>query len=33
VNTRKILDVLAGRITASCVLDGEKADSEIKNAI
>ncbi len=33
INTRKILDVLAGKITASCVIEKDKRDSEIKNAI
>jgi hypothetical protein len=33
VNTRKILDVIAGKITASCVIDEEKPDSAAKKAM
>ncbi len=33
VNTRKILDVLADRITASCVIEEKNSTSAIRNAI
>ena len=33
VNTRKILDVIAGKITASCVIDEDKSDSAAKKAM